>query len=326
MTIHIIQSRDHILNTYDETISQFAEERFRNEDMDLFTNSRVKRIHEDRVEFTQKSDSGEVVTKEISFGMCLWSTGNALTNFSRSICEKLGEVQQNKHAIETDTHLRVVGAPMGSVYAIGDCSTVQNNLASHVVGFLRSIKSGDQTDVHKKSLTFQQWRALGSRLRKRFPQASSHLKRLDKLFTQHDVDKSGTLDFDELHTLLETIDSKLTSLPGTAQRASSQGAYLAKKFNKLARLNPGFAANDIYDGDLDAAAYKAYEYHHLGNLAYIGNGAVFDYNGHSFFGGLVAMYLWRSIYLSEAVSLRTKVLFIVDWFKRGAFGRDLSFL
>lgn len=36
------------------------------------------------------------------------------------------------------------------------------------------------------------------------------------------------------------------------------------------------------------------------------------------------MYLWRSVYWSEGVSMRTRLLLLVDWVKRGIWGRDLS--
>jgi len=32
--------------------------------------------------------------------------------------------QAHKKAIEVDAHLRVKGAPLGDIYAIGDCATV----------------------------------------------------------------------------------------------------------------------------------------------------------------------------------------------------------
>jgi NADH dehydrogenase len=70
-------------------------------------------------------------------------------------------------------------------------------------------------------VTFKEWRDIAQRVKKRFPQASDHLKRLDKLFEQYDKDNSGTLDFGELHELLIQIDSKLTSL-ATAQRQSTR--------------------------------------------------------------------------------------------------------
>lgn len=171
------------------------------------------------------------------------------------------------------------------------------------------------------AITFAEWRGVAQRVKKRFPQASDHLRRLDKLFEQYDKDKSGTLDFGELRELLLQIDSRLTSLPATAQRAHQQGQYLGRKFNKLAQAAPGMVANEMDYGDLDDAAYRAFEYKHMGSLAYIGNAAIFDVNGMSFSGGLLAVYLWRSVYFAQSVSLRTRILLAMDWSKRALFGR-----
>jgi NADH dehydrogenase len=60
----------------------------------------------------------------------------------------------------------------------------------------------------------------------------------------------------------------------------------------------------------------------MGSLAYIGNAAIFDFGGGlNFGGGLLAVYLWRSIYFAQSVSLRTRMLLAVDWSKRALFGR-----
>lgn len=173
-------------------------------------------------------------------------------------------------------------------------------------------------------ISFSEWRSVASEVKKRFPQASAHLRRLDRLFQEYDKDQNGTLDFGELRELLTQIDSKLTSLPATAQRAHQQGQYLGKKLSKLADAAPGMLANQIFDGDLDEAVYKAFEYRHLGSLAYVGNAAVFDINGLSFSGGLLAVYLWRSVYFAQSVSLRTRILLAMDWSKRALFGRGES--
>jgi len=81
--------------------------------------------------------------------------------------------------------------------------------------------------------------------------------------------------------------------------------------------------NDINDGDVDSSVYKAFTYTHMGSLAYIGNAAIFDFNGLSFGGGLLAAYLWRGVYFAQSVSLRTRVLLAMDWGKRTLFGRDM---
>ncbi|KAI4180637.1 MAG: hypothetical protein L6R41_007109, partial [Letrouitia leprolyta] len=320
ISVHVIQSRGHILNTYDETLSKYAEERFAHDQVEVLTNSRVKEVQPDKILFTQQGEKGETVTKELPMGFCLWSTGVAQTEFCKRIAAKL-ETQNNRHALETDTHLRLNGAPLGSVYAIGDCSTVQNNVADNLVSFLRTLAYEKGKDPEKMVITFKEWRGVAQRVKKRFPQASDHLRRLDRLFEQYDKDKSGTLDFAELRELLLQIDSKLTSLPATAQRAHQQGQYLGRKLNKLAQAAPGMLANEMDYGDLDDVAYKAFEYKHMGSLAYIGNSAVFDFNGLSFSGGLLAVYLWRSVYFAQSVSFRTRVLLAMDWSKRAMFGR-----
>jgi NADH dehydrogenase len=254
-------------------------------------------------------------------------TAPAQSEFCKRIAEKI-EVQTNRHALETDAHLRVNGAPLGSVYAIGDCATVQNNVADHLVHFLRSLAYEKGKDPEKMAISFTEWRGVAQRVKKRFPQAADHLRRLDRLFEQYDKNHSGTLEFGELRELLMQIDSKLTSLPATAQRAHQQGQYLGRKFSKLAQAAPGMAANEVDYGDLDEAVYRAFAYRHLGSLAYIGNAAVFDMGGGlSFSGGLLAVYLWRSVYFAQSVSLRTRVLMAMDWSKRALFGRgELFFL
>ncbi|KAL9589147.1 MAG: hypothetical protein Q9203_002047 [Teloschistes exilis] len=325
ISVHVIQSRGHILNTYDEALSRYAEERFAHDQVEVLTNSRVKEVRPDKILFTQKNEQGETVTKELPMGFCLWSTGVSQTDFCKRLASKI-PTQTNRHALETDTHLRLNGAPLGSVYAIGDCSTVQNNVADHLVTFLRSSAVEHHKDPEQMRITFAQWRGVAQKVKKQFPQANAHLKRLDRLFEQYDKDKNGTLDFGELHELLLQIDSKLTSLPATAQRAHQQGQYLGRKFNKLVQATPGMAANEMSYGDLDDAVYKAFDYRHMGSLAYIGNSAVFDFNGLSFSGGLLAVYLWRSVYFAQSVSFRTRVLLAMDWSKRAMFGRgEFSF-
>lgn len=321
VSVHVIQSRGHILNTYDEALSIYAEERFAHDQVEVLTNSRVKEVQSDKIIFTQVQD-GKVVTKELPMGFCLWSTGVAQTELCKKIASKLGDNQPNRHALETDTHLRLIGAPLGDVYAIGDCSTVQNNVAEHLTTFLRGLAFDNGKDPETIKLGFQDWRKLAGKVKQRFPQAAAHLRRIDKLFEQYDKDKSGTLDFGELYELLKQIDSKLTSLPATAQRANQQGQYLGRKFNKIAQALPGLKLNEVDYGDLDDAVYKAFEYHHMGSLAYIGNAAIFDFGGNmSFSGGLLAVYLWRSIYFAQSVSLRTRLLLAMDWTKRTLFGR-----
>ncbi|KAJ3474179.1 hypothetical protein NLG97_g9956 [Lecanicillium saksenae] len=140
ISVHLIQSRSHILNTYDEEVSKYAERRFARDHVDVLTNSRVQEVHPDKIVFSQKQEDGKLITKELPIGFCLWSTGVSQTEFAQKVAKNLGDFQTNRRALETDTHLRLNGAPLGDVYAIGDCSTVQNNVADHIISVLRGIE------------------------------------------------------------------------------------------------------------------------------------------------------------------------------------------
>ena len=82
----------------------------------------MKEIHPDRVLYTVK-EGGGLVEQELPSNFVLWSTGIAMNPFSKRVSSLLPN-QVHFKAIEVDAHLRVKGAPLGTVYAIGDSSVV----------------------------------------------------------------------------------------------------------------------------------------------------------------------------------------------------------
>lgn len=74
-SVHIIQSRDHILNTYSEAISKYAEERFDRHGIHTIINARVKEVGKDYVTYTVKKDGAKPEEFTVPSGFTLWSTG-----------------------------------------------------------------------------------------------------------------------------------------------------------------------------------------------------------------------------------------------------------
>lgn len=102
VSISVIQSRSHILNTvsfflhsgrfiqfnhvhcmlqYSEAISKFAEDKFLHDGIDLITNARVSAVTPDHVVYTTKNAEGKPETHEIPSNFVLWSTGIAMNPF-----------------------------------------------------------------------------------------------------------------------------------------------------------------------------------------------------------------------------------------------------
>jgi NADH dehydrogenase len=73
--------------------------------------------------YTVQNAEGQTEQHSVPTNFVLWSTGIAMNPFTARVTSLLPN-QVHKKAIVVDSHLRVLGAPKGEVYAIGDCSTV----------------------------------------------------------------------------------------------------------------------------------------------------------------------------------------------------------
>ncbi|KAJ3079088.1 hypothetical protein HK102_004040, partial [Quaeritorhiza haematococci] len=222
--VSIIQSADHILNTYSQAISEFAESRFKRQNIDVITRARVVKVEKDQLVYRKKDKKegdNDVVT--LPFGLCVWSTGVGQREISKKLLQRLPE-QGNKRALEVDRGLRLKG--VGDVYAMGDCSTIENPKMLKVV-MDRFKKIGAQR------LSFDEFESVAHEIMDHYPQTRIHLRQMEELFETYDKDRSGYLEVGEIQKMLTDIDKKLTSLPATAQVAAQQGSYLASKFNTL---------------------------------------------------------------------------------------------
>jgi NADH dehydrogenase len=237
---------------------------------------------------------------QIPSGFTLWSTGIAMSPFTKRLTELLPN-QSHLKALQIDSHLRVKGAPLGSLYALGDASTIDTRLIDYLYDFV------EQSDKdHDGKLCYSEFQDLAKAVGRKFPIASKHFEKLQQMFETYDTDADGKLGLNEIADMFLETQNKMTALPATAQVASQQGKYLARKLNTLARRRDAGKEMNPHDSedvlDIDDHVYRPFNYRNLGSLAYVGNAAAFDLPlpeplG-SWAGGLLAMYAWRSFYLS----------------------------
>lgn len=104
-------------------------------------------------------------------------------------------------------------------------------------------------------------------------------------------------------------------LPATAQVAAQMATYMAKSLNKVANGTPV--------GDL-----APFKWRNKGSMVFIGDEkAMVDRTGSRSFrtkvAGWLAWVMWRSYYMSLALSPRNKALVPVYWALTWCFGRDI---
>lgn len=298
-SVVLVQSGDHILNTFDKRISEYTEAKFKRQNIKVLTETRVKAVNPTELVVLDKK-TGAVVT--LPYGVCMWSTGLKQKKIIRTIAASIPE-QTHKLALVTDRFMKVKGTD--NVFALGDCSEVEQPLLQQHLKelFMQADLNGDGV------LTKEEFQHFLDDVAEDYPQLTVYSHKVGNLFDDFDTNHDGVLSLEEFTQCLKIVDSKIKTLPATAQVASQQGKYLAKAFNSRAK---GLVANPFY-------------YSHTGMLAKVGaTDAVADLPSLGPLSGFFTWWVWGAVYLTNQFSLRNRTLVALDWCKVQVFGRDVS--
>ncbi|KYQ93787.1 calcium-binding EF-hand domain-containing protein [Tieghemostelium lacteum] len=310
--ITMVQSANHLLNTFDSKIIEFTEKQFNRDGIETLMNSRVIEVKKDAIVVLKKGDTKPY---EIPFGMCVWATGVGPSQLTKTFCETVPEQQHNR-AISVDPTLKVIGIPNNNIYAIGDCSTISQDILLKKI--LTFFKEADTNNDNQLSL--EELRTLFIHHSNEYPQMKSYLKGLDVFFHEFDINGDNQLQFNEFKNLMTKVDANLTTLPATAQCANQEGIYLAHQLNKLPNSNDSNKTEASKSVDIEPFKYK-----HAGSFAYIGHkNAVADIPNTFSGGGYSTWWVWNAVYLNNQFSWRNRFLVTMDRVKSTLFGRDIS--
>ncbi|KAK3134397.1 hypothetical protein QOZ80_6AG0548550 [Eleusine coracana subsp. coracana] len=318
--ITIIQSGEHILNMFDKRITAFAEEKFQRDGIEVSTGFRVVKVSDDMVTMKSKI-AGEV---SVPYGMAVWSAGIGTRPVIMDFMHQIG--QTNRRALATNEWLRV--RECDSVYAIGDCATVNQRKIMDDISMIFKVADKDNSGT----LTLKEIRDVLEDIFIRYPQVELYMKNMHMLDIEDlikgaigDSHKdSMVVDIEQFKKALSHVDSQVKSAPATAQVAAQQGSYLADCFNKMEECK------EHPEGPLRMTGsghhyFRPFRYKHLGQFAPLGGEqTAAELPGDWISMGHSTQWLWYSVYASKQVSWRTRVLVISDWTRRFIFGRDSS--
>ncbi|PSS05754.1 External alternative NAD(P)H-ubiquinone oxidoreductase [Actinidia chinensis var. chinensis] len=316
--ITVIQSGDHILNTFDERISSFAEQKFQRDGIEVLTGSRVVNVSDKFINMKMKS-TGDVFS--VPHGMVLWSTGVGSRPVVKDFMEQIG--QGNRHVLATDEWLRVKGCQ--DVYALGDCATIDQRKIMEDI--LTIFKAADKDN--SGTLTMDEFEDVIEDILVRYPQVehyltSKHLPDVTYLLKDAQGNEREEVNYEEFKSAICRVDSQTKCLPATAQVAAQQGAYLSRCFNIREQSETNPEGPRIFGGSA-RHQFRPFRYKHLGQFAPLGGDqAAAELPGDWVSMGHSTQWLWYSVYASKQVSWRTRFLVVSDWGRRYIFGRDSS--
>eukprot|EP00775_Hariotina_reticulata_P009271 gene9271-9436_t len=326
--IRLIELMDHVLSTYDRKIGEYTAKQFHRTGIDLVLHTRVVSVAEDAVRVRDKASQEEY---DIPFGSCIWATGIAMNPLVKQLQKLFPDSQTHFRCVLTDDFLQVKGSD-GSIYALGDASTIHHEKALDYADQLFEEADADKDGM----LTLSDLQKVLHKARQDFPHLEEHAKFLDakcnrfgNLVQQvlHSKGHESALDGltsnskltkEQFMAVLEKVDRGLRSLPATAQVAKQHGEYMAEL------LAAGHFCPDAGQLVLDNTQ-KPFAYFHKGSLAYIGNNnAVMDVPAVGPLMGQEVGVMWKGYETVAQISLRNSVLVFNDWVRTKVFGRDPS--
>ncbi|CAK9857265.1 unnamed protein product [Sphagnum jensenii] len=315
-TITVVQSADHILNSFDRRISEYAEKKFARDGVDVKIGSRVSEVT-DKCICLKSKNTGNIV-QQMPYGMVVWSTGIGTRPVVTDFMAQIG--QGDRRVLATDQWLQVANCE--GVYALGDCASIeQQRICDDVINLFELADKGKSG-----FLTAEEFVETVDQVRSLYPQIDTyleheHMQGVTGLLDNAIKDgKQSTvqLDLKRFGQAVCKVDSQLKSMPATAQVADQQGVYLARCFNKLAK-DPT---------NIDSGGHhklEPFHYRHLGEFAPLGGEVTAaELPGDWVSIGHSTQWLWYSVYASLQLSWRTRVLVVFDWTKKFIFGRDSS--
>ncbi|QLG72399.1 hypothetical protein HG535_0D01070 [Zygotorulaspora mrakii] len=113
--VTLVEALPNILNMFDKSLVDYAEQLFKQDRIDLRIKTMVKNVTKTTI--TAKcGDENE----DIPYSVLVWATGNAPREVSKNLMQKL-EVQDSRRGLLIDDKLQLLGA-QGSIFAVGDCT------------------------------------------------------------------------------------------------------------------------------------------------------------------------------------------------------------
>lgn len=319
--ITILEAADHILSMFDKRITDFAEQKFKRDGIDVKLGSMVVKVTDKEISAKTKGN-GEL--SSIPYGMIVWSTGIGTRPVIKDFMKQIG--QGSRRVLATDEWLRVEGTD--SIYALGDCATINQRRVMEDISAIFSKADKDKSGT----LTVKEFQEVIDDICERYPQVELYLKNkpmrdITDLLKEAKGDvakESIELNIEEFKSALSQVDSEMKHLPATAQVAAQQGVYLARCFNRMEECEKNPEGPLRFRGE-GRHRFHPFRYKHLGQFAPLGGEqTAAQLPGDWISIGRSTQWLWYSVYASKQVSWRTRALVISDWTRRFIFGRDSS--
>lgn len=120
LKVTLVEALPNVLNMFNKKLVDYTKQVFQDTNIDLRTNTMVKKVDGQSVIAQTKAQDGTSKTVEIPYGMLIWATGNAPRPIVRDLTSKIDEQKNARRGLLVDDKLLVDGS--SNIFALGDCT------------------------------------------------------------------------------------------------------------------------------------------------------------------------------------------------------------
>lgn len=169
LKITLVEAMPNVLNMFNKKLVDYTRQVFEDTNIDLRTNTMVKKVDDKSVIALTKDKDGSAHTVEIPYGMLIWATGNAPRPIVKSLTTIIEEQKNARRGLLVDDKLLVDGTD--NIYALGDCTFTKFAPTAQVAFQEGIFLAGHLEQLHEIE-------ALKYRISN--PQGEEHVDRLSK--------------------------------------------------------------------------------------------------------------------------------------------------
>ncbi|GMM36521.1 NADH-ubiquinone reductase (H(+)-translocating) [Saccharomycopsis crataegensis] len=118
--VTLLEAMPKILAMFDKTLIDYAAQILAESNIDLQTNTMVKKVDETNVYASVKQADGSSKMVTLPYGLLVWATGNATREVITDLFKKIPEQANARRGLLLDDYLKVQGSD--DIYALGDCT------------------------------------------------------------------------------------------------------------------------------------------------------------------------------------------------------------
>ena len=124
MSVTLIEAQHNVLSMFHPKLIEYTKNVFKEQQLDLRTDTMVKRVDDKNVYAAHKSADGKTEDVVIPYGTLVWAGGNAQRELTKNLASKIIEQKTARRGLLVDECMKLDGSD--SIYALGDCTFTTN--------------------------------------------------------------------------------------------------------------------------------------------------------------------------------------------------------